>query len=109
MMCRGDAMHGLLLINFAAAACLLIACSQEQPVEALAADRVLANGQIYTVGDTQSWAETIVVNDGKSIYVGDNAGAEFFLSEEVETTDFEGHMVIPALSIRTHPGFIKLV
>lgn len=102
-------MHKLLLTSFAATACLLIACSQEQPAEAPAADWVLTNGQIYTVDDTRPWAEAIVVKDGEFIYVGDNAGAETFISETVKTTDLGGRMVIPGIvDAHTHPGFIEL-
>ena len=102
-------MHKLLLTSFAATACLLVACSREQPAEAPAADWVLTNGQIYTVDDTRPWAEAMVVKDGKFIYVGDSAGAESFISETVKTTDLGGGMVIPGIvDAHTHPGFIEL-
>ena len=102
-------MHKLLLTSFAATACLLVACSREQPAEAPAADWVLTNGQIYTVDDTRPWAEAMVVKDGKFIYVGDSAGAESFISETVKNTDLGGGMVIPGIvDAHTHPGFIEL-
>ena len=102
-------MYKRLLTGFVATACLLVACSQEQPAAMAAADWVLTNGQIYTVDETRPWAEAIVIKDGKFIYVGDNAGAESFMSKAVKTTDLGGRMVIPGIvDAHTHPGFIEL-
>ena len=83
------------------------ACSHDEPP---AADRVLSNGLIYTVNESQPWAEAVVIKDGKFIYVGDNAGAEPYESAGVEVTDLGGRLVIPGMvDAHTHPGQINLV
>ena len=54
-----------------AVALALVACGRDQPQAT--ADRVLTNGRIYTVNDSQPWAEAVVIEEGKFIYVGDTA------------------------------------
>jgi predicted amidohydrolase YtcJ len=106
---EGDVVYRGLLTGFVATACSLVACTQEQPAAIAAADWVLTNGQIYTVDDARPRAEAMVIRDSKFIYVGDNAGAESFMSKAVRTTDLGGRMVIPGIvDAHTHPGFIEL-
>jgi hypothetical protein len=38
---------------------------------ATSADMVLTNGQIYTVDDSQPWAEAVAIENGRFEYVGD--------------------------------------
>ncbi len=81
------------------------ACSPEQETEAPAANWVLTNGRIYTVDEDKPWAEAAVIRDGEFVYVGDNAGAEGFAADGIETTDLGGRMVIPGIvDGHTHPG-----
>lgn len=79
----------------------------QQNAEAPAADWVLTNGKIYTVDPGKPWAEAVVIRDGDFVYVGDNAGAERYISAGIETTDLGGRMVIPGIvDSHTHPGLI---
>ena len=49
------------------------------------ADTVFAGGKVYTVNDTQPWAEAVAVKDGKIIYVGDAAGAKAYIGKDTMT------------------------
>ena len=96
------------LIRLAICAVAVSACSQAP--EPPAADWVLTNGKIYTVDENQPWAEAVIIKDGEFVYVGDNAGADTYISEGVTTTDLGGRMLIPGMvDAHTHPGQIDLV
>jgi len=96
------------LTSLVATTIFLAACSQEKPVDS-SADWVLTNGHIYTVDDAQLRAEAVVVKDGEFIYVGDDAGAEAFITDGAKTTDLGGRMVIPGIvDGHTHPGLIGI-
>ena len=41
-----------------------------------AADVILTNGKIYTVNETQPWAQAMVIFDGVIEYVGSNEAGE---------------------------------
>lgn len=84
------------------------ACSGDSRPEP-PADRAFTNGRIYTVDESQPWAEAAVIKDGEFIFVGDNEGAEAFIAEGVEVTDLSGRLVIPGIvDAHTHPGQINL-
>ena len=88
----------------------LVACSQPDDVQPIANDWVLTNGKFYTVDLEQSWAEAVVIRDGKFIFVGDNEGAQAFVTKQTEVTNLNGHMIIPGLvDAHTHPGQIDLI
>lgn len=60
-----------------------------------AADRVFLNGTVYTVEDSNKWAEAVAVKDGVITYVGDNNGANDMIGDETEVTDLKGQMLLP--------------
>jgi predicted amidohydrolase YtcJ len=64
---------------------------------AQAADRVYVNGNIYTVDDAFSTATALAVQDGRFIYVGDDAGAQAHVGPNTLVFDLEGKTVIPGL------------
>ncbi len=61
------------------------------------ADRVYANGNIYTVDEEFSTASTIAVKDGQFIYVGDDAGVKAYIGPLTFVSDLKGKTVIPGL------------
>ena len=61
------------------------------------ADLVLTQGAIYTVDDTNPWAEALAVRDGAIVFVGSNAGVQAFIGSQTQVIDLEGLMVIPGL------------
>lgn len=60
-----------------------------------AADRVLVNAAVYTVDDRRTWAEAVAIDEGRIVYVGDNAGAQAFVGEDTELQDLGGQLVLP--------------
>lgn len=86
-------------------ATVLSACSEsEQPDlgssnEALVdvADAVYTNGRIYTVNESQAWAEAVAVLDGEFLVVGSNTDVEAVIGENTEVTDLGGRMAMPGL------------
>lgn len=57
--------------------------------------RIFKNGKIYTMKERGDWAEAVVTEENKIIYVGDNAGAEPYLTEGAELTELNGRMMLP--------------
>jgi predicted amidohydrolase YtcJ len=56
---------------------------------------VLTNGKVYTVNKKQPWAEAVVVEGKKIVYVGDNLGAVKFKGEGWEELDLKGRLMLP--------------
>jgi len=74
---------------------------------ATSADMVLTNGQIYTVDDSQPWAEAVAIKNGRFEYVGDADGAKAFIDSDTVEYDLQGRFVLPGLvDSHTHPGLV---
>lgn len=76
----------------------MVACTGESPEGSAVqdgADFVFSNGKIYTVDESQPWAEAVVVNGSEIVYVGDTAGVSTFVGNNTETVDLGGRMVLP--------------
>lgn len=82
----------------AAIAALLVGCGQ--PPEP-GVDRVFLNAAAYTLVEDAPWAAAVAVDDGRIVYVGDNAGAEALVGSETITHDLAGKMLLPGF-IDTH-------
>lgn len=59
--------------------------------------RVLYNGKIYTVNKNQPWADAVVIEDNKIIYVGDNEGAKKYIKDDTLVEDLNGKLMTPGL------------
>lgn len=53
------------------------------------------NGKVYTLNKNQIWAEAIVTEAGKIVFVGNNNEAKEFAGENCEKFDFENKLVLP--------------
>lgn len=74
----------------------LCACSKtDETAIAGTADRVFVNGAVYTVDDARSWSEAVAIDDGRIVYVGDDAGADNWIGEATEVVDLGGQMMLP--------------
>lgn len=88
-------------IVFAILCCGLFSCTYA-PKES--ADTIYTNGKIYTVNETQPWAEAVAIKDGKLIKVGSTTDVEKLTSENTEVIDLAGKFVMPGLvDTHTHP------
>jgi len=106
--------YAALLVS-AVMAIVLTACSEEQAAlpetppatettqATLQADTVYTNGKIYTVDETQPWAEAIATRDGKFIVVGSIADVEAVTGDNTKIIDLNGRMVMPGMiDVHTH-------
>ena len=67
------------------------------------ADLIIKNAKIYTVNTKQPWADTLVVKDGKFVYVGNEAGASEY---DGPTEDAGEKLILPGLiEGHTHVGY----
>ena len=69
--------------------------AQASPEPGGPAGLILKNGAIYTVDAARSWAQAVVVRDGRIVYVGDDAGSDAFAGSGTKVVDLEGKMVLP--------------
>ncbi len=68
------------------------------------ADLALRNGAIYTVDGARRWAETVAIDDGRIVYVGNDAGAKDYIGPQTQVIDLKGRMVVPGMQdVHIHP------
>jgi predicted amidohydrolase YtcJ len=66
---------------------------------------ILKNGLVYSVDQDRSWAQGVVISDGRIVYVGSNEGLEPFVSSSSAVIDLNGKMVLPGFSdAHAHPS-----
>lgn len=54
------------------------------------------NGKVYTVNKNRDWAEAVVTDGPRIVYVGDNKGAEEFIDgKDAEIRDLAGKLLLP--------------
>ncbi len=95
---------GMLLAAAAIAGCARDASDPVEARKSAVADLALRNGAIYTVDGARSWAETIAIDDGRIVYVGNDAGAKDYIGPQTEVVDLEGRMVMPGMQdVHIHP------
>lgn len=66
-----------------------------------AADTVYHNAIVYTVNEKQPTATAVAVEDGKIIFVGDDANVTAYIKQKTEVIDLQGQMLMPGF-IDTH-------
>ncbi len=71
------------------------------------AETVFTNGKIYTVNETQPWAEAVVIKGNNIAFVGSNEDGKALVGDHTEVIDLEGKMMLPGIiSSHDHPTFI---
>ena len=107
-------MEKFLAISQFCAMSMLVACNSDQTQQheihdQPTADWVLTGGKIFTVDDDRPWAEAIAIKDGRFLYVGDEAGATRFATDDTRKSGLGGRLVIPGMvDSHAHPGLIDL-
>ena len=72
--------------------------------EAETADTIYTNGKIYTVNETQLWAEAVAIKEGKFIMVGSTAEVETLTGESTKVVDLKGAFAMPGVfDLHAHP------
>jgi predicted amidohydrolase YtcJ len=78
-----------------------LAATKEKPKKASLA---LRNGKIYTMDSSRSWAESIAIQEGKIVYVGEDAGIAPWVDESTQSIDLRGKFVLPGfIDSHVHP------
>jgi len=62
------------------------------------------NGKIYTVNEKQPFAEAVVIEGNKILFVGSNIEAKEFITSETKVTDLQGKLMVPGF-IDDHAHF----
>ena len=92
------------LLAVAAAGCAKQPAEKLDEKRSTVADLALRNGAIYTMDGARSWAETIAIDDGRLVYVGNDAGAKAYIGPQTQVVDLEGRMVLPGMQdVHVHP------
>lgn len=61
------------------------------------ADVVYTNGRIYTVDETQPWAEAVAIRDGEFVIVGTDAQVREVIGPDTDRIDLKGRFAMPGL------------
>lgn len=62
------------------------------------------NGKIFTVDDAKPWAEAILVDENKILFVGSNTEAESTADKNATKIDLVGNVVLPGFhDVHAHP------
>jgi len=78
------------------------ACESPIPLELMEGDKIFINGNVLTIDNEFSIASTLVVRDGKIIYVGDGFDRK---DDSVAVIDLQGKTLMPGLiEPHTHPA-----
>jgi len=81
---------------------LLAACAEKPQSEV--ADFVFTNARVYTVHESQPWAEAVAVRGDEIVYVGDADGAEALIGRATEVRDVGGQLLLPGfIDSHMHP------
>ena len=76
--------------------CFLIASlSGCETTTKTSADRVFINAAVYTVEESNEWAEAVAIKDGLIVYVGNSEGINDWIGKATQITDLEGKMLLP--------------
>lgn len=93
--------RGLFVLGVAA---MSFAASRPAARTGKPADLILANGAVYTMGASRSWAQALAIRDGRIAYVGLSAGAKAFQGPSTRFVDLSGKMVLPGFhDAHVHP------
>ena len=110
------------LLLLTAATLMLAACGSEERRERahsaettkpapeaarLIADSVYRNGRIYTVNETQPWAEAVAIKGGKFLAVGSGDDVAALIGDGTEVVDLGGAFAMPGIGdTHIHPALV---
>lgn len=65
---------------------------------------VFKNGKVITVNDNDDIVEAVAINENKIVYVGENEGADKFISPDTKVIDLNGRALTPGfIDCHMHP------
>jgi len=73
----------------------------------IVADMVYTNGRIYTVNETQPWANAVAIKDGKFMVVGTADDVTAVVGDGTEVVDLAGAFAMPGIGdTHIHPALV---
>ena len=84
--------YSLLIIN------LIFTQSFNNSTMAQTNSRAFINGKIYTVNEEQPYAEVVVIENNKIIFVGSENGAKKYITNRTEVNDLDGKLMLPGFN-----------
>ena len=96
-----------------AALALTAGCSELQedamPAQDAATETAYVNGRIYTQDEDRPWAESLVTQGDRIVFVGSDEEALEHAAEDSKLVDLQGRFVMPGIiDAHTHPGLISV-
>jgi predicted amidohydrolase YtcJ len=93
VICRVNLSMMLSLLRLVAVSALLTVFASAQ--DGRTADLILRNGAIYTMDAARSWAQAVVIKDGRVLYAGPDSEAAKLAGPSTKIIDLHGRMVLP--------------
>ena len=89
---------------------LAASCQQTSDISTEgSADLILSGAKIFTSDSRQPWAEAVAIKNGKFVYVGDESGASKYRSDNTQSVNLNGRLVIPGMiDSHAHPGYVDI-
>ena len=85
------------------ATAVVFTCALLHAASGKAADLVLTGARVYTVNPAQPWASELAVEDGRIVYVGEDASA--FVDPGTRVVNLDGRMILPGFQdAHAHPA-----
>jgi len=86
------------------AGCSSSETKKEDEFKKTVATKIFKNGAIYTLNDSQQWAQAIAIKNNKIIFVGSDDDVESFVGNTTHITDLKGKMMMPGFhDVHIHP------
>ena len=74
------------------------------PTPNTSTQKMYFNGKIYTVNDAEPWAEALIIDKNKIVFVGSNFDAEQKAEKGVTKINLQGNVVLPGFhDVHMHP------
>lgn len=86
---------------------LLLAAACAGGADSAPTDLVLRNGTIYTADDSVPTATAVAVQDGRIVYVGDEAGVEAYIGEGTRVVELGSRVAFPGF-VDAHAHFTQI-
>ncbi len=93
--------HLLLFVSFFL---IQFSCRRDAGISS-PADLILEKAAVYTLDESQPWAEAVAISGGKIVYVGASPGVTRFRGKGTKVIDLSGKMVLPGF----HDSHVHLV
>ncbi|KAB1160418.1 amidohydrolase [Tenacibaculum aiptasiae] len=83
-------------------------CSKKEDIAVIkdnsSTQKMYYNGKIFTVNEAQPWAEALIIEKNKIVFVGSNSEAEQKIEKGAEKINLKGKLVLPGFhDVHMHP------